>query len=505
MTPARSRTPVIAAGAVTLILVAGAGGYGLARLAAKPMALTPPAASARKPLYWYDPMVPGQHFDKPGKSPFMGMQMIPKYADEAGGGDTVRIARDAAQNLGLRTVQVRQGRLPGGLTVPGTVEFNQRDVAVVQARTGGFVQKVYARAPGDLVAAGAPLVDLLVPDWGGAQTEYLAVRRSGDPALTAAARQRLKLLGMSESLVQAVERDGRPRTTVTISTPIGGALTRLDIRAGMTVAMGQTLAEINGLGRVWVTAAVPEALAGKLRPGQSASVTFAAWPGERLDGRVQAILPQVQGDSRTVQARIELANPQGRLRPGLFATVAFAGPDKSVLLIPSEAVIRTGRRTIVMLAGADGRYQALEVRAGEEAGGQTEILAGLSAGQSIVASGQFLIDSEASLSGLQVRPLPAEPPTASMAGMTMPDKTKAGPPKRALPSAEGRIEMIDKDSLTISHGPVSAIGWPAMTMTFGAEARQLQGLKVGDRVSFAFEPTAQGATVRRIAKLEAAR
>ena len=506
MTSARSRTPVIAASAATLVLVAGAGGYGLARLTAQPMAAAPTNADARKPLYWYDPMVPGQHFDKPGKSPFMDMQLLPKYADEKGAEDgAVRIDAGAAQNLGLRTVQVREGRLPGGLSVPGTVEFNQRDVAVVQARAGGFVQKVNARAPGDVIDAGAPLADILVPDWGGAQAEYLAVRRSGDPALISAARQRLKLLGMSEGLVQAVERDGRPRTIITIPTPSGGVITRLDVRAGMTVAMGQTLAEINGVGRVWVTAAVPEALAGKLRSGPSAGVTFTAWPGERFDGRVQAILPQVQGDSRTVQARIELANPQGRLRPGLFATVTFAAADKSALLIPSEAVIRTGRRAVVMLASGNGRYQAVEVRTGEEAGGQTEILAGLNAGQSVVASGQFLVDSEASLSGLQVRPLPAQPAMSPMPSMAMPPTSKVAPTSPLLPSAEGRIEMIDKDGVTISHGPVPAIGWPAMTMTFSADARQLQGLKAGDQVTFAFEQTARGATVRRIAKMETAR
>jgi Cu(I)/Ag(I) efflux system membrane fusion protein len=349
----------------------------------------------------------------------MDMQLVPKYAgkdDVTGPSAGVRIDPAVAQNLGVRVVEVRQGVLASGLTATGVIDFNQRDVAVVQARSGGFVQRVYGRAPGDVIGAGAPLVDLLVPEWGGAQAEYLAVRRTGDAALTAAARQRLRLLGMPEDVIAAVDRDGRARTTITVSTPLGGVITKLDVRAGMTVAMGQSLAEINGLSRVWVTAAVPEAQAGQLRQGQSVSVTLAAYPGETLRGMVQAILPQAQGDSRTLQARIELPNPGGGLRPGMFATVTFDGDARAALLLPSEAVIRTGPRAIVMLATEGGRYQAVEVKVGREAGGQSEILAGLTPGQRVVASGQFLIDSEASLAGLQVRPLPAA--GTAMAPMT---------------------------------------------------------------------------------------
>lgn len=481
-------------GAAALVVVAAAGGYGLARLTAKPTMSSAPS-DGRKVLYWYDPMVPAQRFDKPGKSPFMDMQLVPKYAgaaDATGPSTGVRIDPAAAQNLGVRTVEARQGVLAGGLTATGVVDFNQRDVAVVQARSGGFVQKVYGRAPGDVIGAGAPLADLLVPEWGGAQAEYLAVKRTGDGALIAAARQRLRLLGMPEGTIAAVDRDGRARTTITISAPLGGVITKLDVRAGMTVAMGQGLAEINGLSRVWVTAAVPEAQAGQLRQGQSVGVALAAYPGETLRGTVQAVLPQAQGDSRTLQARIELANPGGKLRPGMFATVSFDSDAHPALLLPSEAVIRTGARSIVMLAGDGGRYQAIEVKVGREAGGQSEILAGLSAGQKVVASGQFLIDSEASLAGLQVRPLPTD---AAMTPMT------SAAAKPALAEATGRVEQVSQDSITLSHGPIPAIGWPAMTMAFRADPMLLRGLKPGDQVSFAFDQPPTGPTVRRIAKI----
>lgn len=490
--------PRLIIGASVLALLAGAGGFGLARLTGK----APPAAPAsRRVLYWYDPMTPAQHFDRPGKSPSMDMPLVPKYADEAGADAAtagVTIDPAAAQNLGLRTTVVREGTLAGALVVPGTLAFDQRAVAIVQARTAGFVQKVYQRAPGDVITAGAPLADILVPDWAGAQAEYLAVRRAGDPALAAAARQRLRLVGMSEAMVAAVEREDRPRSVVTIAAPIGGAITRLDVRMGMTVAAGQSLAEINGLSRVWVLASIPEAQGAAVREGRAVRVTLTGDPARPLVGRVQSVLPEVAGETRTLQARIELPNPGGRLRPGMLASVAFDGDGQPALLAPSEAVIRTGRRAIVLLAKPAGRYEAVEVRAGAEAGGFTEILAGLSAGQSIVSSGQFLIDSEASLANLAARPLPAQGPIAAV-----PDIRKR--PPAALAEAVGSIEAVEDASVTISHGAVAAIGWPAMTMTFRADPHQLHGLAVGDRVAFAFDQPSQGPTVRRITKIGDAR
>mgnify|MGYP001809764377 CR=1 FL=1 len=480
-----SRTQMALA-AAALVLVAGAGGYGLARLQSKQPANPVGAEADRKVLYWYDPMVPAQHFDKPGKSPFMDMQLAPKYADEAAEAG-VRIDPARVQSLGLRTAVVTRGPLPSGVTATGVVDFNQRDVAIVQARAAGFVQRVYGRAPGDMVAAGAPLADILVPEWAGAQTEYLAVRRTGDAALTRAARQRLGLLGMPESLIAKVERSGRPATVTTVSTPTGGVIRSLGVRAGMTVAAGQTLAEVNGLGTVWVNAAIPEAMAGQVRQGASVIVTLAAFPGETFSGRVSAVLPEAQGETRTLTARIELANRGGRLRPGMFATVQLGETNRPALLVPSEAVIRTGRRTLVMLAVDGGRYLPAEVQTGQEAGGQTEVLAGLTEGEKIVASGQFLLDSEASLSGVQARPISHSPAPSA---------------KPALHQTIGRIEKITGDSVTLSHEPVPALNWPAMTMSFRIENPAIsRGFRVGDRVTFAFDQPPAGPTVRRMTRV----
>jgi Cu(I)/Ag(I) efflux system membrane fusion protein len=474
----------LAAGAAVVALALGAA-FTLGRTTAKPPA--PMAqAGARKPLYWYDPMVPAQHFEKPGKSPFMDMQLVPKYADERPGEAGVRIDPTATQNLGVRLATAQRGELPGGLTTTGAVEFNERDVAVVQARAAGFVQRVYGRAPGDVIAAGAPLADVLIPEWGGAQGEYLAVRRTGDPALVEAARQRLVLLGMSPGLIDRVDRTGKAQTVVTITTPAGGVIKTLGVRNGMAITAGQTLAEVNGLSRVWINAAAPEALAGQVRPGETATATLAAYPGETFTGRVTAILPQAEVASRTLTVRIELANPGGRLRPGMFATVVFAGASRPALLVPSEAVIRTGKRTLVMLAKDGGRYLPAEITAGREARGRTEVLSGLAEGEKVVASGQFLLDSEASLSGVQARPA-ANPAPMKMAP--------------ALYETTGRIEQLTADSVTLSHEPVPALKWPAMTMQFGlAKGVAPAGLKTGDRVRFTFDQAPTGPMVHRMTR-----
>lgn len=484
-----------AAAAAGLIILGAGVGFGLSSLNSGRAASTGAASGEREVLYWYDPMVPDQKFDRPGKSPFMDMDLVPRYADDAAGaGAGVRIDPALVQSLGARFATVRRGTLEGDVAATAVVEFNDRDVAIVQARAAGFVERVYDRAPGDVIRAGAPLADLLVPEWGGAQIEYLAVRRTADAPLIAAARQRLILLGMPESLVSTVERTGRPRTTVTVSSPIGGAVQTLGVRRGMSVAAGTTLAEVNGLSTVWLNAAIPEAMAGSLRIGRSVEVTLAAFPGERMTGRLIALLPAVAEDSRTLTARIEMANRGGRLRPGMYGQIVFGGGSDATLLVPSEAVIRTGQRTLVMLALEGGRYQPAEVRVGREAGGQTQILAGLNEGERVVASGQFLLDSEASLSGVEARSL---------------DQARGGSrpaaPGAAVHRASGRVQAIGNGTITLAHGPVPALQWPAMTMTFQTSGTVDPNLTVGDRVNFTFDMAGGEPTVRSLTRQGAAR
>lgn len=384
--------------AIAMALSVG-GGYWLAQGTPAAQNKNPPAE--RKALYWYDPMFPQQKFDQPGKSPFMDMQLVPQYTDDKGDQASISIDPGMTQNLGLRVATVTRGVFESSIDASGVLAFNERDVAVIQARSPGFVERVYARAPGDVLAPNAPLADLLVPGWAAAQTEFLALKRIGDRQLLAAARQRLRLTGMPASLIAKVERDARVYPTFTLTSPIGGVLQDLNIRAGMTVAAGETLARVNGLGTVWLAVAVPEAQAGAITEGQAVEARLPAFPGTLLTGTVSAILPETRADSRTLSVRVELPNPDGRLRPGLSAQVRLNHASAQPLLwVPSEALIRTGRRTLVMLAEDGGHYRPVEVQTGQENAARTVIVQGLQEGQKVVASAQFLLDSEASLKGV---------------------------------------------------------------------------------------------------------
>ncbi len=482
---------LIAAAVVVALGGAAFGGYRYAvhRMMAMPAqeASAPqaraPAEAGRNPLYWYDPMFPQQKFDKPGKSPFMDMQLVPKYADQQGDSDTVSINPRVVQNLGVRTAEAKRGSLDQRFETVGTVAWNERRVVQLQARASGYVEKLHARAPLDSVAKGAPLVEILFPEWIGAQEEYLLLRESESPALKAlvgAARQRLLLLGMTDAEIEAVEREGRTRSRFTRYAPISGVVAELGVREGMTVMPGQTLFRLVDLSTVWVNAEVPEAQTGWVRPGSSVQARVAAYPGVAFEGRVGAILPEVNVATRTLKTRIELANPGTRLKPGMFATLSFSGSrSRDSVLVPSEAVIRTGERNVVVVAIGEGKFVPMQVEVGIEHGGQSEIRRGLGAGAKVVLSGQFLIDSEGSLGGTLAR----------LKGNGEPGKGghKGRGSVMGIDPAKGRVEL--------DHEPIASLNWPRMTMGFLVRDKaQLSGLKKGDAVEFELraEPSRDG-------------
>jgi membrane fusion protein, copper/silver efflux system len=363
-------------------------------------------ANGRKILYYHDPMVPANKFEKPGRSPYMDMMLSPVYS---GGNDdnAVSVSPRIEQNLGLRTAQVVETALSPRFSAVGSVAFNERDQVIVQARATGFVEHLYVRATLDPVRKGQRLADLYVPDWVAAQEEFLAVRRMQGENLAVlldAARARMRQAGMTEEQVQLVESTGQVQARITLTAPISGVAAELAAREGMTVMAGATLFRINGLSTVWVNAEVPESQAGLLRPGAKVQATSPALPGAAFEGRVQAILPEVNPATRTLKARMELANPGERLAPGMFVTMRFMDPrQQKSLAVPTDAVIQTGERSLVMLAEDNGGFRPAEVQIGIESGGQTEIKQGLKAGQRVVVSSQFLLDSEASLRGLEAR------------------------------------------------------------------------------------------------------
>jgi Cu(I)/Ag(I) efflux system membrane fusion protein len=369
-------------------------------------------ATGRRVLYWHDPMVPGRRFDRPGKSPFMDMQLVPVYAD--GDTSTVTVSPRIQQNLGIRTVEVARETIAPRIEVAGNVAFNERDQVIVQARATAFVERLRVTATLDRVAAGQALADLYVPDWVAVQEEYLTLARLAGAELDTlvdAARQRMRQAGMTEEQIRRVAESREVEARITLTAPIAGVVVEVAAREGMAVMPGATLFRINGLRTVWVEAAVPETQAALLRPGAAVEARAQALPSMTFTGTVEAILPEVDPITRTLKARLEIANPDYTLAPGMFVDVALATGAAEALTVPTEAVIRTGTRTVVIRVAEDGAFEPADVETGVESGGRTEIRRGLEAGQRIVASGQFLIDSEASLraTGTRMQETPAEP------------------------------------------------------------------------------------------------
>lgn len=387
------------AGAATALLAAGVGlGLWLADDASGTSvqgAAEASPAGEREVLYWYDPMVPDQHFDKPGKSPFMDMALVPKYADAAGGTGIV-IDPGVQQNLGIRTVTVEPGQLSGSVSVPGTIGWDLRLEEVVSARVDMIVDRVYVESPYERVEASQPLARILAPTWSSALAEAQALgnaRSDAARALLPAARERLHALGLPP-LASTGSRH------IVLRAPADGVLSEIMTRSGATAPAGTPLFRINGTRTVWLEAALPQADIGSIAPGTPVEARVSAYPGRVFTGVVDTLLPQVEAASRTRQARIVLENPGGDLTPGMFAQVSF-GPTggRRVPVVPSDAVIGGGEGTRVIVMRADGGFDPVAVRIGRSAGGFTEILAGLDGGEQVVASGQFLVDSEASLSG----------------------------------------------------------------------------------------------------------
>ncbi len=424
----------IAAGAAALLLLVAAAaiGYFIARHS---IATTPVHTSAgpanRKVLYWYDPMQPEQHFDHPGLSP-MGMQMVPKYADTGEtASNVVRIDPAEVQNLGMRTAIVKVAPLSDTVQVPGTVAWDQSLAVTVSARTNATLEKLYVRAPFTAVQAGQPLAEILAPEWSAAAAQYFALRDARSTTgreLRAAALQRLHVLGMDAATIRSLRAGSG---TITLRAPVAGVVSKLDVQQGQQLGQGAPILTLNGLDQVWVDAAIPQAQSGGITAGTPITATVTALPGEVFHGKVAALLPEVSADTRTQRARIVLDNPKHDLAPGMFADLRIAGaPSAPHPLVPTEAVIATGPDTRVIEALGNGQFKPVLVKTGRSANGMTAILAGLHGGERIVTSGQFLIDSEASLSGALQRmeaghaKAPASEssnaPSSAMSGIEMP-------------------------------------------------------------------------------------
>ncbi|MGH8443175.1 MAG: efflux RND transporter periplasmic adaptor subunit [Nevskiaceae bacterium] len=374
--------------------------------------------------YYTCSMHPQVKLDEPGNCPICGMKLIKKTENSSAaalmsGGDrdagVVTIDPRVLQNLGIRTAAVERGTIAQELRVAGSVMANENRIEVVQTRTAGWVERLHVRAVNDPVRRGQLLAEIYSPELFAAQQEFLLALRAKDEALVQASRQRLSLLGLSEGQIERLEQAGEAQRRVAYFAPIDGIVSELGVREGAQLSPGMSLYTLADLSRVWVIAEVPEAQAANLARGSKVEAAVAALRGRRFMGRVDYVYPEVKPETRTVQVRTVFDNANLALKPGMFADVLLSkGESRSVLLVPSESVIRTGTRITVIVAEGGGRFRPVIVTTGGERGGQTEVLSGLEDGQQVVASGQFLIDSEANLRGVLTRLAPPDRESTEM-------------------------------------------------------------------------------------------
>ena len=437
----------------------------------------------RKILYWHDPMVPGPRFDKPGKSPFMDMQLVPVYADGDPSTTGVKVSPAVQQSLGIRYATVRRTEASSSFDAIGAVQFDERLNVAVQTRVAGYVERLAVRAPMERVRKGQALATLFAPEWLGPQNELLALKRSGvSPELIAAARERMRAMSIPADLVRRSEETGIAQARFTLSAPADGVVAELGVREGVAVTPGMTLFRIAGLDKVWAVAEIPEAQVVSLRRGQKVQAVLQADATQTFEGELKEILPEVSSNTRTLKARFEVDNKAGKLTPGMLLRLQVTGPARTRLVVPAEAVIRTGKRAVVIVRQGSGTFEPRDVSLGMDLGDEIEVVQGLSEGDEVVASGQFLVDSEARLrsvlGSMSASSSAAQPAAASSA----PTATASG-----THVAEGKVESVEAEGMTISHGPVATLKWPSMTMGFSKpDPNAFPEVKPGDTVRFEF-------------------
>jgi len=426
-------------------------------------------------LYWVAPMDPTYRRDEPGKSP-MGMDMVPVYAGAEGSdADIVNINPAVVQNLGVRTAKAERGKLWRRIDAVGYVAFDERKLSHVHLRTDGWIEKLYVKSDGETVKKGDVLFELYSREVVNAQEEYVQALRGKNDYLKRASRERLESLGMSKDQIREVGKRRRAFQRIRILASQDGIVDGLNVREGMYVKPATEVLTLADLSTIWLLVDVFERQSEWVAAGQPADVRLNYIPGRVWEGKVEFVYPTIDPKTRTLQVRLRFDNPDEELKPDMYANVRiYAGPKENVLSIPREALINTGEEQRVILALGDGQFKAVKVVAGMESGNRVEIIKGLNDDDTVVTSGQFLLDSEASLRASFSRMNPAENP----------DKySKPEGPVMGM----GTVNEVfaDERKLNISHNAIEALGWPEMTMDFELnDNASLEGVEAGAKIHF---------------------
>lgn len=356
------------------------------------------ADGEREILYWVAPMDPNYRRDEPGKSP-MGMDLVPVYADEK---DTqpgvVKIDPVIVNNLGVRTAKAQRSALLRQIETVGYITYDEDTVQHVHTRVDGWIEELMTRATGEPVEKGQLLFELYSPTLVNAQEEFLTATRSGNSVLLKASRERLESLGVSQGEIARLEKERSVRQRVRVYAESDGVIAHLGVRQGIFVTPVTEVMSVAKLDRVWIIAEVFERQSSWVKPGQQAVVELDYLPGTTFKGRVDYVYPELDPKTRTLRVRLKFDNAGELLRPNMFARVAIhAEGFGNVVHVPKEAVVRGGSMDRVVVALGDGRFRAKAVRLGMESGDRIAIRSGVSEGEEVVVSGQFLIDSESNV------------------------------------------------------------------------------------------------------------
>ena len=354
-------------------------------------------AEEKEILYWVAPMDANYRRDKPGKSP-MGMELIPFYAGADEDGSTVTISPTVVQNLGVRTAKAELTRLWRGIDTVGYVDYDESKVSHIHLRTEGWIEELAVESEGERVKKGDFLFDVYSPKLVNAQEELVTALSTGNKGLIRATKNRLSALGISSSQIKKLQQDKKVKQRISIYAPQDGVVSDLPVREGMFVKPSKKVMTLGDLSSVWLLAEVFERQSEWVEVGQTAEVSLSYIPGKIWQGEVEYIYPSLDPKTRTLKVRLRFENPGERLKPNMYANVKiYGGAKENTIVIPIEGLIRTGRDERVIIDLGEGKFEARDVTAGIESGNYVEILDGVNDGDKIVTSGQFLIDSEASM------------------------------------------------------------------------------------------------------------